>query len=95
MLGIGGITLSSHAGALTAALAMLPLRSRPRAGFSAKLADRLDLTFGGLVGRASRHANPVLVGAVVVASMLLLPAIVIDTDYLSYFDEKDPVRAGG
>jgi predicted RND superfamily exporter protein len=94
MLGIGGITLSSLTGA-PAALAMLPLRSRPRASFSAKLADRLDLTLGALAGSVSRHATPVLVvaGAVVVAAMLLLPAIVIDTDYLSYFDEKDPVRS--
>ena len=93
MLGIGAITLSCLTGA-PAVLAMLPLRAQPRAGFSARLGVWLDRSLGELAGRVSRGANPVLLvsGLVVLASLFLLPRIVIDTDYLSYFDENDSVR---
>ncbi len=93
MLGIGAITLSCLTGA-PAVLAMLPIRAQPRAGFSARLGVWLDRSLGELAGRVSRRANPVLLvsGLVVLASLFLLPRIVIDTDYLSYFDENDSVR---
>jgi predicted RND superfamily exporter protein len=93
MLGFAGITLSSLTGA-PAALAMLPLRALPRSGLASRLGEWLDRSLSNLAGRVSRAANPVLVGAsiAVIAAMVLIPRIVIDTDYLSYFDERDPVR---
>ncbi len=93
MLGIAGITVSSLTGA-PAILALLPLREGPRAGFSSRLGDWLDGRLGALATRVTANANSVLVvaGVVTVVAIALLPRIVIDTDYLSYFDERDPVR---
>ena len=93
MLGTAGITLATLTGA-PATLAMLPLRDTPRADFAGRLGTFLDRVLGSVAGRVSNAANPVLIlaGIVVVAEALLVPRIVIDTDYLSYFDENDPVR---
>jgi predicted RND superfamily exporter protein len=93
VLGIASITIVSLTGA-PAVLAMLPLRVRPRSSVSERLAAGLDRSLASLARRVSRSVNSVLVvsGAVVVGAACLVPQIVIDTDYLSYFDERDPVR---
>lgn len=93
MLGIAGITLSALTGA-PAVLARLPLRTAPRALFSGRIASALDSRLERLAVRVTRRSGTVLAvsAGVVVASVLLLPRIVIDTDYLSYFDERDRVR---
>ena len=93
-LGIAGITLASLTGA-PAVLAMLPVRAAPRARVAGRIEQRLDRALAGLARRVSRSANSVLVVAslVVVAAAFLVPRIVIDTDYLSYFEETDPVRS--
>ncbi len=93
MLGIAAITVGCLVGA-PATLALLPLRSTPRARVSGRLGSWLDDHLTALAGRVSSSATPVLVGfgVVTVVAALLVPRIVIDTDYLSYFDERDPVR---
>jgi predicted RND superfamily exporter protein len=93
MLGIGSMTVTSLTGA-PALLALLPIRSAPRSGFSTRLAARLDVVLVHLSERVTNATGVVLVAFVVlVAGMTaLIPFIVIDTDYLSYFDEDDPVR---
>ena len=92
-LGIGAITIVSLTGA-PAALAILPLRYTPRSNLAVRLGGWLDRSLGRLAARVSRAANSVLLvsGLAVVAAAWLVPQIVIDTDYLSYFDEADPVR---
>lgn len=93
MLGIGSITISSLTGA-PATLAMLPLRAAPRSSLASAIGTWLDRRLAALAGRVSGAANAVLVvaGLTVVVAAALVPRIVIDTDYLSYFDERDPVR---
>ncbi len=93
MLGIAGITLSALTGA-PAVLALLPLRDEPRAGFSARLGVWLDGRLEGLATRVAGSAGAIVgvSAGVVLLSLLLLPRIVIDTDYLSNFDETAPLR---
>ncbi len=93
MLGIGSITVVSLTGA-PAVLAMLPLRDVPLSSLAGRIGEWLDRSLGELAVRVSRAANPVLLvaGLAVVAAVALVPRIVIDTDYLSYFDETEPVR---
>jgi len=96
MLGIVACTLLAVIG-IPAGLALLPLPSAERR-FSVhaprSLHGRLDGLLLGLaqgVGRHSRLAigSWILLGMVAVA---LLPRIEVDTDYLSYFSEDDPLR---
>ncbi len=93
MLGLGVITVTTLTGA-PAILALLPLRDAPRVRFSGQIGQALDGVLGRVAGWVSRRMNPVLVGAALVTLLAaaLIPRIVIDTDYLSYFDERDPVR---
>jgi hypothetical protein len=93
MLGIGSITVVSLTGA-PAALATLPLRGTPRSSLAGRIGEWLDRSLGTLAEWVSRTANSVLLvsGGVVVLAVVLVPRIVIDTDYLSYFDETEPVR---
>ena len=93
MLGIVGITVSSLTGA-PAVLAMLPLRDTPRSSLSGRIGAALDARLEALAVGVSARASLVLALAagIVAVSAVLLPRIVIDTDYLSNFAEDDPVR---
>jgi predicted RND superfamily exporter protein len=93
MLGIGAITVVSLTGA-PALLGMLPLRASPRARTAIYIGRLLDDLLARLAGRVGRSPRRILMGWLVAAAVaaLAIPWIVIDTDYLSYFDERDPVR---
>ncbi len=94
LLGVASMTLLSVIG-IPPLLALMPLRP---AGSGTRLAARigelLDRRLVALAGFVSRHANAlVLVFASLTAlSACLIPRIVIDTDYLSFFSEETPVR---
>jgi predicted RND superfamily exporter protein len=93
MLGIAMLTV----GSLTAApaiLSFLPLRQTPRARLSAWLEAVLDGWLARAAGFVSSTTGGVIIAAALalVASFVLIPRIVIDTDYLSYFEEDDEVR---
>ncbi len=104
IVGIASITLLSLTSA-PAALALLPLRSAAlavelaRGGRAAegskRVADRVIGGFLELLVKAVSSRSGLLIAAGSVAaviSAIAIPQIVIDTDYLSYFDEQDPVR---
>jgi predicted RND superfamily exporter protein len=97
VVGIAAVTTLSLT-ALPAALILMPVRSAvspERAhALAPRLHARLDAALEALAGASERHATPILVvaGLFAVAAAMALPAIVIDTDYLSYFDPADPVR---
>jgi predicted RND superfamily exporter protein len=94
MFGVVSMTLLSMAG-LPALLALMPLRP---AGSGTRLAafigDRLDAGLLGLANFVCRRATALLVGfaELGVGSAALIPRIVIDTDYLSFFAPEAPVR---
>jgi predicted RND superfamily exporter protein len=94
MFGVASMTLLSLTG-LPALLALMPLRP---AGSGTRLAafigDRLDAGLLALAEFVCRRATALLVGFAVVAvgSAALIPRIVIDTDYLSFFAPEAPVR---
>ena len=59
------------------------------------LTDRLlERGLGALGHWVTRRTAPILVvsAALVVVSVFAIPRIVVDTDYLSYFDEREPLR---
>lgn len=94
-LGVASIVLLTLT-AFHAALALLPLRAAGAGGHAPAdwLAGRID----GLLSRAGeasgRRPTAVLAafGLGCAAAAALLPRIVIDTDYLSFFDEDAAVR---
>jgi hydrophobe/amphiphile efflux-3 (HAE3) family protein len=94
LLGVASMTLLSLIG-IPPLLALMPLRP---AGSSTRLASRIGELFDrrlvALAGFVSRHANAIVLvfAGVTVASAALIPRIVIDTDYLSFFSEDAPVR---
>ena len=90
MLGIGVITTAALTGA-PAALSILPLRSAPRISLAGSIERSLDRLLAALSAVVLRRKNAVLVTSLVVAvvAAILIPRIVIDTDYLSYFDEDE------
>lgn len=90
--GIASITLIAMTG-LPAALALLPAPGRQGARWE-RFDALLDARLAALAGCAARRRLLVLTGAVLAAAAaaLAIPRIVIDTDYLSFFDERDPVR---
>ncbi len=102
--GICCVTLLSLTG-LPAALACLPLEAhvqgpdggviysnRPRisAWLSRRIGEMLD-TFGGML---TRRATRVLAiwGTLTVISLILIPRIIVDTDFLTFFNEDSEVR---
>jgi predicted RND superfamily exporter protein len=96
ILGVASVTLSSAAG-VPAALALLPVREGGRRERFA-LARRLGIGLAGLLDRLARlsvtrsGALVLLWGIVTLTAIAWIPRIVIDTDYLSFFDADDPVR---
>ncbi|MAE96416.1 MAG: hypothetical protein CL910_17340 [Deltaproteobacteria bacterium] len=94
VLGVGAITVLTLT-MVHALLALFPLRE---AGAGTRLAARiaagLDTALGRLAGLTGRRAGlwVLLFAVALAASLAAIPRIVIDTDYLSFFDEKAPVR---
>ncbi len=105
MLGIASATVVVST-AVPALLALLPLRVAPGSALEApasrrhgtRIAAWLDRGLAAWLERlacwvARSTGRVTLVGAVVVlGAAVAVPFIVIDTDYLSYFDERDPMR---
>lgn len=92
-LGVACITLLTLTG-LHAALALLPLRAAGERGFSGPIGARLEQLLGAWGGWVTRHSTACLVffAVAAVAAAYAVPRIVIDTDYLSFFDEGSQVR---
>ena len=95
LLGVASMTLLSLTG-IPAALALMPLRP---AGSSTRLALASAEGFDRAAGGAGRLREPPcerdrarLRGASRSRARALIPRIVIDTDYLSFFAEDAPVR---
>jgi predicted RND superfamily exporter protein len=94
LLGVAAMTLLSLLG-IPALLALLPLRT---AGSGNRLAAHigavLDRRLLALSAFVARHATPLIAGFALagLASAALVPRIVIDTDYLSFFSPDAPVR---
>ena len=94
LLGVASMTLLTVMG-IPPLLALMPLRdasSRTRlAAAIGELFDRRLLALSGFVGR---HASALVAvfALLTLTSAVLIPRIVIDTDYLSFFAEDKPVR---
>ncbi len=94
LFGVASLTLLTVAG-IPPLLASMPLRP---AGSGTALASRIGDVFDQrlvvLAGFVGRRANALCTGFGVfaLASALLIPRIVIDTDYLSFFSKTAPVR---
>lgn len=94
VLGVASITVLTLS-MVHAALALMPLRhAGSGTALAAAIARSLDTSLERLAALASRRAGTWLVvfGVVLVVFLAAIPRIVIDTDYLSFFDEDAPVR---
>ena len=101
VLGVAATTALSLT-ALPALLVLLPLRrlsqpgARPevRLRLAARLGASLDRALAALGGFVCRRAGGVVVAWSLVALLAAcaIPGVVIDTDYLSFFDVGSPVR---
>ncbi|MFP8873129.1 MAG: MMPL family transporter, partial [Myxococcota bacterium] len=102
MFGVASATLIVATG-VPALLVLLPLRALPRsaaAGTSGprRLAIAIDhwLTWAlTRLGEWVTHRTGAILwvsALIVIGSVIAIPRIQIDTDYLSYFDERDPLR---
>lgn len=94
VLGVASVTLLTLTG-VPAALVLLPLRRARRPGLvGARLSAALDALLLRLTDLSRRHSGKTILAyaAFAVAGLLLVPRIVIDTDYLSFFDADAPVR---
>jgi predicted RND superfamily exporter protein len=96
VLGVSSITLLTLT-MLPAALVKLPLRSGREAagrGLSSRIDAGLDRALAALCRSATRRATLLLSTSVIVVVVCgaAIPRIVIDTDYLSFFDENSDIR---
>jgi hypothetical protein len=96
VLGVASITLLTLT-LLPAALVRSPLPSSREVAardLSSRIDAGLDRALGAVCALATRRAAPLLVAwaAVVVVCAAAIPRIVIDTDYLSFFDESSEIR---
>jgi predicted RND superfamily exporter protein len=101
VLGVASVTALSLTG-LPALLVLLPLRpiTRPGARPAARLrlaeaiGAALDRGLARLAGMSCRRANGILAVSALVAALAAaaVPRVVVDTDYLSFFDAESPVR---
>jgi predicted RND superfamily exporter protein len=101
LLGVGSVTLLALS-AVPALLARLPLRRVEPAGrrpsVRLRLAERLGVHLDAALARVNvfcrRRAGAVLAAWALVslAAIAALPRIVVDTDYLTFFDAASPVR---
>lgn len=98
-LGVGCVTFLSATG-LPAALALLPARREVSAlpAWLARWSERFSLELGraldAVAALSVRHSERMLIGAAVLGALgvYAIPRIVVDTDYLSFFDEDAPIR---
>jgi len=94
VLGVASVTLLTMAG-VPAALALLPLRKERREGlFGARAAAALDTGLLRLTTFSRRNAGAIILTCAAISALgvALVPRIVVDTDYLSFFDANAPVR---
>src|SRR5262249_48501099 len=101
VFGVAATTLLSFTG-LPAALALLPLppvaapgaRPDARVRFATWLGAALDRGLARLTAFTVRRAGAIVVAWAVLAAVCLgaVPSVVVDTDYLSFFDAKSRVR---
>ncbi len=99
VLGVACVSFLSLV-ALPAALALLPPRREVSAlpaalaRLSERFAVELERSLAGLAAACVRRSGRVIALALVASCVaaLAIPRIVIDTDYLSFFDEDAPVR---
>ena len=94
VLGVASVTLLTLTG-VPAVLALLPLRRARREGLlGARLSAALDRLLLWLADLSRRHTGATILAwaALTVVGLALVPRIVIDTDYLSFFDVDSPVR---
>ena len=93
--GASQLTIISLAG-IPAVLALLPHKTGSRAGHATGEAfgRRLDDALVGIARFCCAHATPSIAVWVAATALALaaLPFIVVDTDYLTFFDEKSDVR---
>ncbi|MGH0036630.1 MAG: efflux RND transporter permease subunit [Myxococcota bacterium] len=88
-LGVASITVLSLV-AVPAALALLPVRAAAERRFDRALEAALD----GLARRVVAHSGAIVAAAALLTGLAAaaIPDIVVDTDYLTNFDARDPVR---
>ncbi len=101
VLGVASVTALSLTG-LPALLVLLPLPRLSRTGsrpdgrlrLAAWVGAALDRALARLSGFSSRRATGILVAWALVAALAAaaVPRVVVDTDYLSFFDPESPVR---
>ena len=94
VLGVAAVTLLTLT-CVPAVLALLPLRQARRSWLlGARLAALLDAALLRLTAFSRRHAGKTILAyaAISAIGVALIPRIVIDTDYLSFFDADAPVR---
>jgi hypothetical protein len=94
LLGVASMTLLTAIG-IPALLALLPLREAgSRLALASRIGAFLDRRLIALSRFVVSHAGALVAAfaAVTLTSACLIPRIVIDTDYLSFFDEDKPVR---
>ena len=93
ILGVASATYLSLIG-IPAALSRLSISDRRLESRKPTSLRLLDAGLSRLAGGLTGFRRPLLVfwATLVVGSVLAIPAIVIDTDYLSYFEADDPVR---
>ncbi|HEY8154321.1 MAG TPA: MMPL family transporter [Myxococcota bacterium] len=98
VLGVASVTLLSIS-AVPAALALLPLPARAaRPGFVRRASARIQAGFGAVL-RVFNHSSARYSRSVIAVWALLsllaaclVPRMRVDTDYLSFFDERSQVR---
>ena len=94
LLGVAAMTLLTAIG-IPPLLALLPLRdASTRTRLAAAIGEVLDRRLIALSGFVAGHASRLVAvfALLTLASALLIPRIVIDTDYLSFFAPDKPVR---
>ncbi len=94
LLGVAAMTLLTVMG-IPPLLALLPLRdASTRTRLAAHIGDVLDRRLITLSAFVAGHAGRLVAifALLTLGSAVLIPRIVIDTDYLSFFDPDKPVR---
>jgi len=94
LLGVAAMTLLTVMG-IPPLLAILPLRdASTRTRLAAAIGDAFDARLLALSAFVARHASALVAAfaLLTLTSAVLIPRIVIDTDYLSFFAEDKPVR---
>src|SRR5262245_638767 len=94
LLGVAAMTLLTAVG-IPPLLALLPLRdASSRTRLAARLGELFDRRLIALSGFVAGHPGALVAAftTLTIVSALMIPRIVIDTDYLSFFSPDKPVR---